>query len=205
VQTSPRRLGLQILCKSGRSIERVLDDWPTLPLVVRSEATRISRSLPANVVMAFHRPNRICEIDIGVTESIIESIAETIQQPFLGLQRIRLTSKDAKELPVLSEFLGGSAPLLEDIELEGIAIPTPAIKRLLLSTNNLVRLCLTFIPNPSVLASTLQLLAQSQATILLLWNVSLSRRSASLFFTERTSIWKGLWQESTLQLSCFSL
>jgi hypothetical protein len=43
--------------------------------------------------------------------------------------------------------LGGSAPLLREIKLDGIAFPFPEIRQVLLSTNNLVELHLANIPN----------------------------------------------------------
>jgi hypothetical protein len=147
MQISPQRLGLQIFCKSGASIERILHAWPALPLVVRYKGTLKSRSLPKNVLMALRHPDRVCEIDLRFTDSIVESITETVQEPFLALRRIQMTSVDAKEPPVLANFLGGSAPLLEGINLDGIAVPFPAMRRLLLSTNNLTWLRLINIPD----------------------------------------------------------
>jgi hypothetical protein len=38
VSISPRRLRLQIPCKSGAPIEPILDTWPTLPILVRYKA-----------------------------------------------------------------------------------------------------------------------------------------------------------------------
>jgi hypothetical protein len=70
-----------------------------------------------------------------------------VQVPFLSLKRIQMTSKDAEEPPVLCDFLGGSAPLLEHIYLDGIAVPFPAMRRLLSSTSHLKWLWLRKIPN----------------------------------------------------------
>ena len=147
VDTSPRRLGLQILCKNGARVERILSTWPTLPLVLRFKGNAKSKSLPNNVMIALRHPDRVCEVDVCVTSSIIGSIAELLQVPFMALKNIRMESKDAKEPPALGDFLGGSAPLLNEIHLHGIAVPFPAIRRLVLSTSHLNMLSLAKIPN----------------------------------------------------------
>jgi hypothetical protein len=58
-----------------------------------------------------------------------------------------MTYIDAEEPPVLGDFLGGSAPLLEQIHLDGIAVPFPAMRRLLSSTSHLNALRLSKIPH----------------------------------------------------------
>jgi hypothetical protein len=75
------------------------------------------------------------------------SIANLVQVPFLSLKSIRMTSEDAEERPVLGDFLGGSAPFLEQICLDGIAVPFPAMRRLLSSTSHLNSLRLMKIPH----------------------------------------------------------
>lgn len=148
--TSPRRLDLQILCKSAKSgapMKQILRTWPTLPLVLRYRGNARSKFLPNNVMIALRHPDRVCEINFILTSSIIGSIAKVVQVPFVALKSIQMTSKDAEEPPVLGDFLGGSAPLLERIDLDYIAVPFPAIRRLVLSTNHLYRLWLVKIPN----------------------------------------------------------
>jgi hypothetical protein len=79
---------------------------------------------------------------------MIKSIIDAIQVPFLALECIQITSVNPGEPPVVGTFLGGSAPLLKEIDLQAVAIPFPALRRLLLSTNNLVDLYLVNIPKP---------------------------------------------------------
>ena len=160
---SPRRLGLQILCKSKTPIEHIMNFWPTLPLVVQYRNSK-PKSLSRNIVAALRHPDRVCKIELDVTGSTIGSIVELIQEPFLSLERIQITSKDATRLPVLTAFLGGSAPRLVEIVLWGVAIPFPALRRLLLSTNNLINLELWNILNtcyfpPDALVTCLPALA----------------------------------------------
>jgi hypothetical protein len=169
VQMSPRRLGLQIYCKSGASIQRILGAWPTLPLVVRFKGTLKSRSLPKNVVIALGHPDRVCEIDLTVNSSIIGSIVDVIQVPYPALECIKIKSEGdfprATEPPVFGTFLGGFAPHLKEIDLEGVVVPFPTLRRLLLSTDNLVTLCLMAVPDtgcfsPDALVTVLSSLAQ---------------------------------------------
>jgi hypothetical protein len=144
---SPRRLDLRILCEYGAPIESFLGSWPTLPLVVRYKDLR-SKSLPHNVIVALRRPHRVSEIDLVLPNSLIGSIVEAIHQPLPGLECIRVTVRNAMEpMPVREAFLGGSAPHLREIKLDGIAFPFAAIRQVLLSTNNLVELHLDNIPN----------------------------------------------------------
>jgi hypothetical protein len=149
VSISPRRLDLRILCESGSAIESVLGFWPTLPLIIQYKKEK-SESLPKNIVVALRRTDRICEIDLVLSSSLIGSIVEVIREPFQALERIRVTFKDATgpAMPIREAFLGGSAPHLREIKLVGVAFPFPAIRQVLLSTNNLVELHLpTNIPN----------------------------------------------------------
>jgi hypothetical protein len=167
VMVSPRRLGLQILCKSGAPIESILDSWSTLPLVVRYKGPK-SKSLPKNIMVALRRPDRVCEVDLVLSSSLIGSIVPEIQEPFPALECIRITVKNAARPPELfsGPFLGGSAPRLKEIKLDGVAFPFPTIRQVLSSTaNNLVQLCLSNIPNvgyfsPDALASSLSSLVQ---------------------------------------------
>lgn len=150
ISTSPRRLDLRILCKYGPPIESILGSWPTFPLVIKFDATRKLKPMPRNILVALRCWDRICDINLSVTSSMTGSIVELIQKPCPALEKIRLTVKDSKgpsNIPVRDAFLGGSAPNLREIELHGIALPFPAIRRVLFSTNNLAELHLCGIPN----------------------------------------------------------
>ncbi len=169
VTVSPCRLGLQILCRSGAPIESILDSWPTLPLVVRFKGPR-SKSLPKNIIVALRRPDRVCEIDLVLSSSLIESIVPVIQEPFQSLECIRITVKNTTRPPGLfhGTFLGGSAPRLREIKLDGVIFSFSTIRQVILSTaNNLVQLCLSNIPNvgyisPDALVFSLSSLVQLQ-------------------------------------------
>ena len=116
---------------------------------------------------ALRHPDRLCKIDLNVTSSMTGLIVEAIQKPCQVLEDIRITVSDAEGPSILvrNAFLGGSAPHLREIELDGIAFPFSAIREVLLSTNNLVELHLSKIPNdvyfsPDDLVTALSTLVQ---------------------------------------------
>ncbi len=148
ISMAPRRLDLRILCEYGAHFIDILQSWPTLPLVVRYNDPK-SRSLFENIIVSLRRPDQVWEIDLVLSSSLIGSIVPVLQEPFPGLECIRITIKDTTGLPLLvrGSFLGGSAPHVKEIKLDGIAFPFPAIRQVLSSTNNLVELQLSIIPN----------------------------------------------------------
>jgi hypothetical protein len=149
IPISPRRLDLQIFCKSGASIEHILASWGTSPLIVRFKGGPKSKSLPENIAIALRHPDRVREIDLGLTSTTVGPIVDAIKEPFRELECIRITIKDATGPSLLfrNAFLGGSAPLarLREIALDGISFPFPEIKQVI-STNNLVGLHLLGVP-----------------------------------------------------------
>ena len=100
-------------------------------------------------MVALRRPDRLCEIDLHVAVSMLAPIVEMTQKPCKALESIRITveTPTGPSILVRNAFLGGSAPNLREIKLDGIAIPFPAIQQVLLSTNNLVSLYLSNIPS----------------------------------------------------------
>ena len=164
---SPRRLGLRILCEYGAPIGSILASWPTLPLVAKFNASRKSKHIPRNVMVALRRTDRLCEIDLHVTSSMLASIVQVTQKPCHALEVIRITVEALTGPSILAgnAFLGGSSPHLREIELDGIAFPFPSIRQVLLSTTNLVELHLGHIPNdahfsPNELVTSLSTLLQ---------------------------------------------
>ena len=150
ISTSPRRLDLRILC-DNRTPTDILHLWPTLPLTVRFKATRESTFFPKNIIAVLRLIGRVEQVELYVTSSMVASLAEMIQKPSQALESISITVEDATgaSIPVrnLFKFLGGSAPHLKEIKLDGIFYPFPKLRQVLLSTNNLVELRLFKIPN----------------------------------------------------------
>jgi hypothetical protein len=98
---------------------------------------------------ALRHPDRLCEIDLHVTSSMLASIVEVAQSLRHPLESIRITVEAPTGPPILVQnpFLGGSAPHLRQLQLDGIAFPFPAVRQVLLSSENLVELHLGRIPN----------------------------------------------------------
>ena len=100
-------------------------------------------------MVALRLPDRLREIDLHVTSSMLAPIVEVTQKPCHALESIRITveTHSGPSILVRNAFLGGSAPHLREIKLDGIAFPFPEIRQVLLSTKNLVELHLSNIPN----------------------------------------------------------
>jgi hypothetical protein len=140
---APRGLGLRIVCTAETQARTMLDVWPALPILIR--VVDLDDEDLDNVVAAVEHSDRICEIFIkDVSNYSLERIAAATQSPFPEITDCILAScgQIVTDLPDL--FLGGSAPRLRLLMLEGI--PFPALPNLLLTAANLVRLHLEDIP-----------------------------------------------------------
>jgi hypothetical protein len=152
VSNSPRRLDLRIIFKSMAPMKSILDLWPRVPIAIRY--TRSQKPKPKvlnNLAVALRDSNRVCEIELGVTCSMLGLLVDSMQESFPILEHIRITSNtsnDRSPRPILGgTFLGGYAPRLRTMDLSGISIPFPALRRLLLSADDLDTLELYHIPN----------------------------------------------------------
>ena len=146
VFTSPCRLDLKLYCTGQRSVNsKTLDIWPELPIVIVAENMRSQEDV-TNVIAALRHHNRVCKIYYveQFQDSFFEEFAE-IDEPFPALTSLDLVSS-GQNVPVLPDsFLGGSAPRLRRLYLDGF--PYPSIGKLLSSTTNLVQLTLWDIPH----------------------------------------------------------
>ena len=149
VFASPRRLDLAIKFEQSAN-SKALDIWPTLPIVIWVFAIR-SKEEVTNVIAALRERDRVRKLhyddgnDSDIQDSLWKEIA-AIDEPMPALTSLGLTSSYAQNVPVLPDsFLGGFAPLLRSLYLEGI--PYPSIGKLLSSTTNLIRLTLWKIPH----------------------------------------------------------
>jgi len=150
VFASPRRLNLRLLCTKGRPVKKMLDVWPTLPIVIMEDADDIITAL-------LHR-DRVCQINLRFLPlSLLDKFIPMMQESFPMLTQLRLSSSNEFAAVVLPDsFLGGFAPRLQELDLYHIRFP--ALPKLLLSANYLVELSLWNIPHsgyisPEVLAS----------------------------------------------------
>ncbi|KAH9169987.1 hypothetical protein EDB89DRAFT_2244339 [Lactarius sanguifluus] len=146
---SPRRLHLEILCTDGTPVRKNLGIWPAIPIVMQyglQDWDTITFDDEDNIIAALEHPDRICRARLYVTESQLGRITAVMQEPFpvLTCLSLYICISEDENVPVgviPSGFLAGSAPRLQEIELDGI--PFPALPTLLLSASDLVtlRLC----------------------------------------------------------------
>jgi hypothetical protein len=150
--SSPRRLGLQLLCTYGTPVTRNLRYWPPFPLIVdcptyrgADEGENLTSSDEDNVVAALENSARVHYIGISVTSLLLGKMASAMRKPFPALTHLWLSLKDANMPALPDEFLGGSAPALQVLHLKRIRFP--ALPALLSSALGLVELRLLDIPH----------------------------------------------------------
>jgi len=99
-----------------------------------------------NAVAALEHRDRVCHIDLrGIPSSLLQRVAEVMQEPLPELTYLNLQSNDGPALVLPDSFLGGSSPRLRTLWLTGISYP--ALPKLLLSASHLVWLHLSDIPH----------------------------------------------------------
>jgi len=91
-----------------------------------------------NLFAALEHPGRIRHVDLRLTGPHLREVATVMQVPFPALTHLALRWGDENPPALPSGFLGGSAPCLQYLRLEGV--PFPAIRTLLSSTSDLVDL-----------------------------------------------------------------
>jgi len=157
---------------------------PTLPVVIQDwklcDSPLLAVENVDNIVAAFRHRNRVYDIDLDpLPLSFLEWITATpimqVSLPTLTFLTLRSYVESATVLP--DSFLGGYAPRLRELVL--IGVPFPGLPKLLLSTNNLIELCLWNIPNfgyisPEAMVTCLSSLTNLR-TLALNFNSSQSR------------------------------
>ena len=210
---SPHRLGLRLLCTDKTPVKETLAVWPPLPIVMM-QYSRITQM--NNIIVALEHNERICQIGLfQVRNSQLEEVVTAMQQPFPALTNlaIGLFGWELEMPPVVPEsFLGGSAPRLQDLQLEHV--PFTGLPKLLLSATDLVSLQIWKIPHsgyisPEAMARCLSTLTRLK-TLRLEFESPLSRpvresrrphsstRSTLLSFGLKASVntWRTSWPGS---------
>ena len=126
---SPHRLDLYILCTMGSPVQKKL--WPAFPIILHyphhyPHLATISSKDEANIIVALEHPDRVRSLQLSVTSSLLGKMATVTQtqKPFPLLTELWLSSEGGSLSVVPSAFLGGSAPRLRRIHLEGIPFPS---------------------------------------------------------------------------------
>jgi hypothetical protein len=144
----------------------MLDVWPALPLAILCNGTGVDDRTGGmdNIIAALERRERVCQIALAIVQSSDLGIYfEALQQPFPELTHLLLHCFET--VPVVPDsFLGGSAPRLEYLNLEGITFP--GLPKLLLSATHLVHLHLHDIPHSGYISPDTMVTALSTLTSL---------------------------------------
>ena len=142
---SPNFLHLTLVCGPTTRLE-LTGIWPPFPIVIRNT---VAVAMPDDYDFdaAIVRPDRVCEISLhNLTRLQLERLASAMQEEFPALVHLKLGAiYYIRRTPLPDGFLGESAPRLQSLELDSIALPT--LPNLLLSTTHLVRLILKSIPH----------------------------------------------------------
>ena len=139
---SPRRLNLRLVCSNKTPARDTLDAWPPLPLVIECYNTAENVD---NIIAVLEHSDRVCDIYLIFKGLDLDKLSAAMQVPFPELAILSLSSNDETVSALPDSFLGGSAPRLQYLGLEGI--PFPGLPKLLLSATNLVELDLDNIPH----------------------------------------------------------
>jgi hypothetical protein len=150
VLESPRRLDLRLFCSEKTPVMEMLAGWPPLPIVIGQCGEQSGMD---NIIVALEHNDRVCQIDLDITNSQSEEVLAAMQQSFpalmglwiwWGVQKNGLLEDEM--CPVVPEsFLGGSAPRLQRLQLTHV--PFPGLSKLLLSATGLVSLDIWGIPH----------------------------------------------------------
>lgn len=148
---SQHRLNLQLVYTYKQPVRKTLEFWPTFPVAIRyPRLTRRVRPLTSkdedNVIAALEHADRICELNVPMTDSLLAKSAALLQASFPTLQTLRLGPQETSRPLILPVgFLGGDAPRMRDIHLTSTAFS--ALPLLIQSARELVSLQLDEVPN----------------------------------------------------------
>ena len=115
-------LHLRLFCTHGTPVQKGLDCWPTLPIVVHYEGLPALRSLTPededNIMAALKHSDRVISINLVITTSLLEKLS-TIEGAFSELQDLVLLSREREPLTMPSTFRWGQR--LRRLHSTGIA------------------------------------------------------------------------------------
>ena len=117
---------------------------PAFPIVV--EDTYPDYAAPDdedNVIAALEHADRVCDLQLKAISSKLGKVATVMRDPFPVLTRLYISSDGTAQV-FPGGFLGGSAPSLQTVHLDGI--PFPSFPTFLMSASDLVTLQLWRIP-----------------------------------------------------------
>jgi hypothetical protein len=167
VFASQRDLHLRLFCTHGTPVPKILDCWPSLPIVVEYGGS-LALGPPApedenNIVAALKQSDRVTSIHLSVTSSLLERLS-AIERPFSELEDLVLLPRDSVQLSLPKAFRWGTRLR----RLHTTRVVFPSLLQLLHSSKNLVDLQLHDILNPlhfsaEALTNTLSGMARLQS------------------------------------------
>jgi hypothetical protein len=158
---SARRLDLHLLCTARTPARDALNLWPAFPLHIRSIGNQ--REGINNIIAVLERSDRVRVIILAdISSSDLEKLSAAMEVPFPELTDLGLWSDKLGEVVLPDSFLGGSAPRLQYLSLDGISFP--GLPKLLLSATHLVQLYLQDIPHSGYISPDAMLTILSTLT-----------------------------------------
>ena len=117
-------LHLRLFCSHGTPVQKSLDSWPALPIVVQyGGSPALVPPTPedeGDIMVALKQSDRIISISLTISTSLLERLS-TIERAFSELQELVLMSRDGVPLIMPSTF--GWGQRLRRLHSTGIAFP----------------------------------------------------------------------------------
>ena len=140
---SPYHLNLQLVHTEKTLMRKALEVWPPLPIVI--DGDYYTKSGQDNLMATLEHKDRVCGIKLWfISRSLWERVSAEMQVPFPRLTGLDLWFTNTSAPVVPDSFLGGSAPRLRKLALNGASFL--GLPKLLLLTPDLVELTLRNIP-----------------------------------------------------------
>ena len=162
----PCSLDLRLYCTPKTPVRNTLDCWPAFPIEVRCGGSphpkRPSPEEEDNIVAALQHPDRIRNIELRLTSSLVDKLRTQVEEPFSELEDLAILSQNSTQLVLPATFRWGSR--LRRLHSTRVAFSLP---QLLSSSPNLIDLQLHDIPrvgyfSPEALANALSGTTQLQ-------------------------------------------
>ena len=143
VFAAPHRLDLRLVCTARTPVDKMLDVWPALPIVIRVKDR--TGEISGNILAALEHKDRIREIYVeSLTWRGSQKLVKAMRDPHPALTDLHIWSYYEVPPDLSKSFLRGSAPRLRSLRLRNVRFP--ALPELLLSSTGLVCLFLWDIP-----------------------------------------------------------
>jgi hypothetical protein len=159
------RLNLRLVCNGNTSMKKTLDVWPcAFPIVITDWRSVLPLS-GANVIATLEHHDRVSQIDLHITNTLLQQVYKVMAKPYPILTRLRFYTSESGSAPapmLRDTFLGGSAPHLKYLELTDISFP--ALPKFLTFCHYLVNLQLGMIPNNGYISPEFMATALSAPT-----------------------------------------